>query len=150
MTKETTKTKASVKKTSPKTAGRYIEAVGRRKTAVARVRLFEASKADYVINEDKDLSTYFPTNELKDIVKDPIVSSELPVKFKVTVHVSGGGIHAQAEAVRHGIARCLVKFDEELRKDIKKAGFLKRDPRMKERKKPGLRKARRAPQWSKR
>jgi len=136
--------------TTSKTKDKYIEAVGRRKTAVARVRLFEASKADYIINEDKNLSTYFPTNELQAIVKDPIVTSGLPIKFKITIHVGGGGIHAQAGAIRHGIARALVKFDEELRKDIKKAGFLKRDPRMKERKKPGLRKARRAPQWSKR
>jgi len=136
--------------TTTKAKNKYIEAVGRRKTAVARVRLYEASKPDYVINDDKDLGTYFPTDELQAIVKDPITNSELPVKFKATIHVSGSGIHSQAEAVRHGIARALVKFDEELRKDIKKAGFLKRDPRTKERKKPGLRKARRAPQWSKR
>jgi len=136
--------------TTTKAKNKYIEAVGRRKTAVARVRLFEASKPDYVINDDKDLGVYFPTDELQAVVKDPITKSELPVKFKVTAHVSGGGVHSQAEAVRHGIARALVKFDEELRKEIKKAGFLKRDPRTKERKKPGLRKARRAPQWSKR
>lgn len=135
MTKETTK--------------KYTEAVGRRKTAVARVRLFESSKNDFVINE-KGLDSYFPTSELQTRVKEALVTSEIPSKFKISAKISGGGIHAQAEALRHGIARALVKIDEELRKVIKQEGFLKRDPRMKERKKFGLKKARKAAQWSKR
>jgi len=127
----------------------YIEAVGRRKTAVARVRITESSKNEFVVNE-QEVHEYFPTNELQVTAKEAITKSEVPAKFKVTAKVMGGGTHAQAEAMRHGIARALVAFDEELRKHLKKEGFLKRDPRSKERKKFGLRKARRAPQWSKR
>jgi len=131
------------------TKTRYIETIGRRKTASARVRLTPAPKQEITVNE-KELSVYFPTDELQAIVRDAFNAAEIETKFKVTVRVSGGGVHAQAEAVRHGIARALVEQDEELRKRIKKAGFLKRDPRAKERKKPGLKKARRAPQWAKR
>jgi len=135
MTKETTK--------------KYTEAVGRRKTAVARVRLFEASKNDFTINE-KELNLYFPTNELQTRVKEALSAANIPAKFKVSAKITGGGVHSQAEALRHGIARALVKIDEGLRKTIKKEGFLKRDPRVKERKKFGLKKARKSPQWSKR
>ncbi len=132
-----------------KNAARYIEAVGRRKTSTARVRITEASKGSLVIN-GKDLATYFPTLELQKIVNEAIVKSKVAGKFMVTVVVRGGGIHSQAEALRHGLSRTLVKFDEEIRKPLKKLGFLKRDPRMKERRKFGLKKARKAPQWSKR
>ena len=132
-----------------KTAARYIEAVGRRKTSTARVRITEASKGSLVIN-GKDLATYFPTLELQKIVNEAIEKSKVAGKFMVTVVVRGGGIHSQAEALRHGLSRTLVKFDEEIRKPLKKLGFLKRDPRMKERRKFGLKKARKAPQWSKR
>jgi len=135
--------------TETKKTNQYIEAVGRRKTAVARVRLTEASKNQFEINE-KDLATYFPTGELQEVATESFEKSKVPAKFKVTAKITGGGIHAQAESLRHGISRALVLFDEELRKNLKKAGFLKRDPRVKERKKFGLRKARRAPQWSKR
>ncbi len=128
---------------------RYIETIGRRKTASARVRMTPAAKLDVTVN-NKDLSVYFPTEELRGIVKDAFIAGDVGSKYKITVRVAGGGVHAQAEAIRHGIARALVSQDEELRKKIKKAGFLKRDPRAKERKKPGLRKARRAPQWAKR
>lgn len=126
---------------------RYIESVGRRKTSVARVRITPASKNSFVVN-DKDLEAYFGTKELQMIVKQPL--SEIKDKFKITAKILGGGIHSQAEAMRHGIARSLVSNDLELRKELKKAGYLKRDPRSKERRKFGLKKARKAPQWSKR
>lgn len=132
-----------------KTRPPYIGAIGRRKTSVARVRITEAGKSHFSIN-GKDLSVYFPTEDLRTIVRDAFLISKVPVKFDVSVVVNGGGIHAQAEAVRHGIARALVSHDEHLRSLLKEAGFLKRDPRVKERKKPGLKKARKAPQWSKR
>jgi small subunit ribosomal protein S9 len=130
-----------------KTTDRYIETVGRRKTSVARVRLTPASKTTFLVNE-KELDVYFPVKEMQDIVKQPF--SEIEGKFKVTAHIKGGGIHSQSEAMRHGIARALVEGQAELRKDLKKAGYLKRDPRAKERRKFGLKKARKAPQWSKR
>jgi small subunit ribosomal protein S9 len=129
-------------------ANKYIEAVGRRKTAVARVRITESSKQHFAIN-GRDLSEYFPTIALQRAATGALDVSEAP-KLEVTAHVVGGGIHAQAEAVRHGVARALVVLDSEKRTTIKKAGFLKRDPRMKERRKFGLKKARKAPQWSKR
>ncbi len=132
-----------------KVANRYIEAVGRRKTSTARVRITEGSKESLVIN-DKDVKTYFPTLELQKIVNEALEKSKVVGKFAITVKVVSGGIHSQAEAIRHGLARALVEFDEETRKRLKKLGFLKRDPRMKERRKFGLKKARKAPQWSKR
>ncbi len=128
---------------------KYIETVGRRKTSIARVRMTEAPKNSFVINE-KEIEVYFPTAELQKVAKEALVISKLPQKFKITVHVKGGGISSQAGAVRHGIARALVKSDENLRKNMKDPGFLKRDPRSKERRKFGLKKARKAPQWSKR
>ncbi|MBU2236003.1 MAG: 30S ribosomal protein S9 [Patescibacteria group bacterium] len=126
----------------------YLFAVGRRKESVARVRLYQKKQGDIEINTKK-FEDYFPTLNLQKIVKMPIelVSQE---PGKITVKVSGGGKHGQAEAVRLGIARVLEKFNPELRVQLKKAGFLKRDPRVKERKKYGLKKARRAPQWAKR
>jgi small subunit ribosomal protein S9 len=128
---------------------KYIETVGRRKTAIARVRITPAAKNSYTVN-DKDVETYFPTGELRRIATEAITSTKLTQKFKVSAMIKGGGINGQAEALRHGIARGLIIFDAELRKQVKKAGFLKRDPRMKERRKFGLKKARKAPQWSKR
>jgi small subunit ribosomal protein S9 len=128
---------------------KYIEAVGRRKTSTARVRIFEATKASYSIN-DRDLATYFPTVELQRVATEAFATSKVPAKFKVTAHIKGGGISSQAVALRHGIARAIIIFDKELRGNVKKAGFLKRDPRQKERRKFGLKKARKAPQWSKR
>ena len=130
-------------------SGEYIEAVGRRKTAVARVRLTLAGKNTFTIN-GKTINTYFPTTVLQNIAKDSLTKSEIDTKFSVTVVVKGGGVPAQAEAVRHGVARTLVELNPELRKTLKKLGYLKRDPRMKERKKFGLKKARKSPQWSKR
>lgn len=128
---------------------RYIEAVGRRKTAIARVRITPATKTSYSIN-DKELEVYFPSRELQTAVTESLTTSKLAAKFKVTVQLKGGGINAQAEALRHGMARALIEYDKELRTRLKKAGLLKRDPRAKERRKFGLKKARKSPQWSKR
>ncbi len=128
---------------------KYIEAVGRRKTSVARVRMVESSKNSFVINGES-LEKYFSTTEMQLIVKDPLNKDGVNVKYAVSVLVKGGGIHSQSEAIRHGISRALVKTDVELRKELKPCGFLKRDPRMKERRKFGLKKARKSPQWSKR
>ena len=128
---------------------KYIEAVGRRKTSVARVRLSPASKDSIEINS-KAPEVYFPTKELQKTISDPQKQAKIDQKFKITVQVKSGGVSSQAGAVRHGIARALVIYDEALRKSMKTPGFLKRDARMKERRKFGLKKARKAPQWSKR
>ena len=127
----------------------YIEAVGRRKMAIARVRITPGGKAVYTVN-DRELDNYFPVKELSRTVHSAILASGNSESFTVTAHIAGGGQTAQAEAMRHGIARALIKYDVSLRKALKEPGFLKRDARVKERKKFGLRKARRAPQWSKR
>jgi len=127
----------------------YIETVGRRKTAIARVRITEAGKSSFIIN-DKDIQEFFPTDELQKVSRDAITESKLPQKFKVTVVVKGGGMAGQADAIRHGLSRALIELDPTLRKSLKALGFLKRDPRAKERRKFGLKKARKAPQWSKR
>ncbi len=127
----------------------YFRAIGRRKTATAVVRLYKAAKTSYSIN-DKELAVYFPTPELKKIVTGAFETATPSEKFEVIVTTKGGGSHAQAEAVRHGISRALVLFDGELRGTLKKAKMLKRDPRQVERKKFGLKKARKSPQWSKR
>jgi small subunit ribosomal protein S9 len=102
-----------------------------------------------VIN-DKTVDEYFKVLELQQIAMEAITKTKLADKFKVTVKVVGGGVNAQAEAIRHGIARALIIYDTELRKKVKKAGYLKRDPRSKERRKFGLKKARKSAQWSKR
>ena len=136
------------KKTNTKEKG-YYRAVGRRKTASAAVKVIKSSKFSYKIN-DRDLVEYFKTAELRKIVTGAFETVNPSEKFEVVATVRGGGIHAQAEAVRHGIARSLVVFDEELRVPLKKAKMLKRDPRQVERKKFGLKKARKSPQWSKR
>jgi small subunit ribosomal protein S9 len=130
-------------------ASAYIEAVGRRKTAIARVRLTEASKNSFDIN-GKALADYFPLASDQKKVEEAIATSELGKTFSVTVKVEGSGVHSQSEAIRLGIARALTKMEPTVRKNLKKAGFLKRDPRAKERRKFGLKKARKAPQWSKR
>ena len=144
-------TETKVAKPRPTLGDRYIEGVGRRKTATARVRISEnkKSKPSFVVN-GKEVESYFPTEEMRLIARDGANKTKMSALFDVSAVVFGGGIHAQAEAVRHGLSRALVAYDEDLRKKLKKAGFLKRDPRMKERKKFGLKKARKAPQWSKR
>lgn len=148
MTTETTvKPKAAAK---PKAAkAEYVEAVGRRKTAIARVRASVAAKNVYVIN-GKPVEEYFVTPQLRDIVLSPLAVEGIVGKYSVSAKVNGGGIHAQAEAIRHGLSRILVKEDAEQKKELKKLGFLKRDSRKKERKHFGLKKARKASQWSKR
>lgn len=128
---------------------KYFEAVGRRKTSVARVRITEAPKTTFVIN-DRELVSYFPTEKLRLTAKEALSDPQVTAKFKVSAIIRGGGQSSQADALRHGIARALLSYDIDLRKNLKKAGFLKRDPRAKERRKFGLKKARKAPQWSKR
>ncbi len=126
----------------------YYYGTGRRKKSVARVRLVPG-EGKITIN-DRTLEDYFGLDTLKVIVKQPLTLTDTLAKFDVICKVIGGGFTGQAGAIRHGIARALLKADEELRPALKKAGFLTRDPRMKERKKYGLKKARRAPQFSKR
>jgi len=121
---------------------------GRRKKSVARVRLVPGNGIVKINN--KEIDTYFGLETLKVIVKQPLVLTNTMSKYDVIVKVIGGGYTGQAGAIRHGLARALVKSSEELKPVLKKAGFLTRDPRMKERKKYGLKKARRAPQFSKR
>ena len=128
---------------------RYWEAVGRRKTAVARVRLFTKGEKGVWVNS-KPISHYFPYPNLQQIAAEALETMKTSDRFRTSVKVSGGGLHAQAEAVRHGTARALTLFNPDFRKRLKRAGFLTRDPRMKERKKFGLKGARRAPQWAKR
>ncbi|OHA23977.1 MAG: 30S ribosomal protein S9 [Candidatus Taylorbacteria bacterium RIFCSPLOWO2_01_FULL_44_26] len=132
-----------------KTPEKYFEAVGRRKTATARVRLFPGTKVGYEIN-GKELEKYFQTREMRLTATEAINGSKTGTKFFITAKISGGGLAGQAEALRLGIARALIISDLELRGRLKKLGFLKRDPRAKERRKFGLKKARKAPQWSKR
>src|SRR3989344_3663840 len=139
----------TIKKEETKTSDRYIETVGRRKTSVARVRITPSSKNHILVN-DRELEIYFPVLEMQTLVKQPLSDEEVKDKFKITAHIKGGGIHSQSEALRHGIARALVDHKAELRKTLKRAGYLKRDPRAKERRKFGLKKARKAPKWSKR
>ncbi len=127
----------------------YFRAIGRRKTSTAVVRLTKATKNSYTIN-GKDFTEYFKTADLKKIVTSAFETALPAEKFEVIVTTKGGGIHSQAEAVRHGISRALVLNDGELRSVLKKAKMLKRDPRQVERKKFGLKKARKSPQWSKR
>ena len=124
------------------------QAVGRRKKAIARVRLVPG-EGKVLINK-RDIDHYFGLETLKMTVRQPLVLTQTTGRFDVLVNVHGGGLTGQAGAIRHGISRALVKADGELRGEIKKAGFLTRDPRMKERKKYGLKAARRAPQFSKR
>ena len=126
----------------------FFWGTGRRKKAVARVRLV-AGKGAITVNK-RDLDEYFGLETLKTIVRQPLTLTDTLGKYDVFVNVNGGGFTGQAGAIRHGIARALVKVDESLKPTLKKAGFLTRDPRMKERKKYGLKAARRAPQFPKR
>lgn len=130
------------------TRGHYHYSVGRRKTAMAKIKLFDEG-SDFMVNGRK-MEEYFPTFDLQRIATNPLNSLGLVKKLAVVSIVRGGGIHAQAEAVRHGISRALVLRNEQDKPTLKKFGFLTRDPRVVERKKPGHRKARRSPQWSKR
>lgn len=133
--------------TASKTA--YTMAVGRRKTAGARARLTPSNRSTVVIN-GKEVNDYFTTDALRTTALEPLLKISLPQTFEITVVVHGGGISGQATAVRHAISRALIEIDPSLRGALKKEGYLKRDPRAKERKKPGLVKARKRKQWSKR
>ncbi|MEK7643571.1 MAG: 30S ribosomal protein S9 [Patescibacteria group bacterium] len=134
--------------TKSKKEEKYFEAVGRRKTSIARVRLYPGQ--DGMVVNDKQYAVYFPTIEMQKIAEDAFRKTRPDTRFGVSVKIQGGGIHSQAEAMRHGIARALLEFDKDLRAQLKKAGFLRRDPRAKERRKFGLKKARKSPQWAKR
>ncbi len=142
-----TKTTAKIK-TEKEAPSRYFEAVGRRKTSVARIRLYP-KKSGITVN-GVDYKAYFKIPKYQDTAFSPFEVTRLAEKFGVHVKVAGGGLTGQAEAVRHGIGRALVKADPTCRKRLRAAGFLTRDSRMVERKKYGLKKARRAPQWQKR
>lgn len=126
----------------------YFYGTGRRKSSVARVRLYNGT-GKITIN-DRDIDDFFGLETLKLIVRQPLVLTGNGERFDMVIRVAGGGVSGQAGAIRHGASRALLQFDEELRPALKKAGFLTRDPRMKERKKYGLKAARRAPQFSKR
>ena len=126
----------------------YFYGTGRRKKSVARVRVYPGTGK--IIINDRDIDSYFGLETLKLIVRQPLVLTETSEKFDVICKVQGGGVTGQAGAIRHGLSRALLQHDENLRPLLKKAGFLTRDPRMKERKKYGLKGARRAPQFSKR
>ena len=127
----------------------FITAVGRRKTAIASVRMSIAPKSSIVVN-GKSAKEYFKTNERAKIAEEALAKAESTENYAVIAHVEGGGVAAQADALRHAISRAITKAEPKTRTILKSAKFLKRDPRAKERKKPGLKKARKAPQWSKR
>ncbi len=141
--------KPVVKVVEGKISGEYLEAVGRRKTSIARVRIYTRGDKKVSVN-GKTLAEYFPSTLMQKKIMDPLEKMNVLDKFGVTVMVRGGGLNSQSEAIRHGISRTLVKFNADFRKRLKRAGFLTRDPRQRERKKFGLKRARRAPQWAKR
>lgn len=126
----------------------FFYGTGRRKSSIARVRIYNGAGAITINN--RDIDHYFGLETLKLIVRQPLELTGTAGKFDLAVTVTGGGVSGQAGAIRHGVARALLQYDENLRPALKKAGFLTRDPRMKERKKYGLKAARRAPQFSKR
>jgi small subunit ribosomal protein S9 len=127
---------------------RYYESVGRRKRAVARVRLYPGD-GQFVIN-DKEIQEYFGRTQDRQEASAPLRLSNNEDRFNVSVLVKGGGITGQAQAIRHGVARALLRFEPDLKTLLRRAGYLTRDPREKERKKPGLKRARKAPQYTKR
>jgi small subunit ribosomal protein S9 len=133
-----------------KMTGKYIETVGRRKTATARIRMFASDENKIIVNDSEEVENYFPTKTQQLKTRAPFSVADTEDTFFVSVHVSGSGLNAQAEAIRHGIARAFVEHNKSTKKDLKDAGYLKRDPRMVERKKPGRKKARKSSQWSKR
>lgn len=150
MTEKISKSKKSEKdkKAAPVKKERYFEAVGRRKTAVARVRLYTKNK-DIIVN-GKDFKKYFSLVRFQKEALAAIEKMKVADKLGATITVKGGGLSAQAEAIRHGIARALVKFNADFKKRLRRVGYLTRDSRMVERKKYGYRKARRGRQWRKR
>jgi small subunit ribosomal protein S9 len=151
--KVTEKAEATVEKKVEKVeeanfSSKYTSAVGRRKTAVAQVRLYEKGKGLVFVN-DKKIKDYFPADRVG-IALEPLKEANRLKDFDISVIVKGGGVQAQVEAIRHGVARALLSLDEGLREVFKVQSWLTRDSRKKERKKPGLKKARKRPQWSKR
>lgn len=141
---------ADNKKTVQSKKHDYLFAAGKRKTAVARVRLYpKKSEGKFIVN-DKNYQEYFPYFEFQKIVVSPLEHLGLSGKYNITIKVAGGGVRGQAESIRHGLARVLLQLDEKYHKPLRAAGYLTRDARKKERKKPGLKRARRAPQFSKR
>ena len=128
---------------------KYFYGTGRRKSSVARVRVYENGTGSIIVN-GRDIDEYFGLDTLKLIVRQPLVSTGMVDRVDVVVNVTGGGVSGQAGAIRHGISRALLTLNPEFRGSLKASGFLTRDPRMKERKKYGLKAARRAPQFSKR
>lgn len=130
--------------------GKYIRTIGRRKRAVAQVRFYEAGGSGRIIVNERELEEYFPVATLRQSVVAPLATTGLLENHDITVKVAGGGIRGQADSIRLGIARALIEMNPDFRPALKVLGFLRRDARKKERKKPGLRSARRAPQWSKR
>lgn len=146
--KETIKEKTEIKEKIDK-ENKYFEAVGRRKTSTARVRLFTIGKKEITVNE-KPYKDYFSVSYLQKTIESPFEKLNVKDKFGVSIRVKGGGISSQADACRHGISRALILVNPYFKKRLRKAGFLTRDPRMRERKKFGLKRARKAPQWSKR
>ncbi len=149
MAEEMTRKKKLVSEmTLMKKEGHYFYANGKRKTSVARVRLYENGKGEIVVN-NKMANDYF-FGELIGSIKAPLKIANALKLFDVVALIQGGGVSSQADALRHGISKALLEYDPELRSELKHAGFLTRDSRVKERKKPGLKRARRAPQWAKR
>ena len=146
--KKTKETKEKPVKSAAKSE-EYFYGTGKRKSSVARVRLIKNGKGELTVNE-KTGKDYFTISIHHEVINSPLKMTSLAKKFDLSVKVLGGGINSQAEAIRHGVARALLQYDESLRGTLKKAGFLTRDARIKERKKPGLKRARRAPQFSKR
>lgn len=130
-------------------ATQFITAVGRRKTSIATVRMQSATKGSVMVN-GKTPKDYFKTDERAKIAEEALAAAESAENYAVIAHVVGGGIAGQADALRHAISRAIIKAEPNTRKVLKAIGYLKRDPRAKERKKPGLVKARKAKQWSKR
>ena len=128
---------------------KYFYGTGRRKSSVARVRVYENGTGSIIIN-GRDIDDYFGLDTLKLVVRQPLVTTDMLGKVDIVITVCGGGVSGQAGAIRHGLSRALVLLNPELRPSLKAAGFMTRDPRMKERKKYGLKAARRAPQFSKR
>jgi len=145
-----TKEPEAEKSETAKPTERYFSAVGKRKTSVAQVRIYKSKKAETetVVNGRK-FSDYFPIVRLQELILSPLAVAGQG-GFSISIKVAGGGVNGQAEATRLGISRALINMDETLRKQLKALGFLTRDSRIVERKKPGLKKARRAPQWAKR
>lgn len=127
----------------------YYSAIGRRKSATARVRYYKKDAGPIEVN-GKPLAKYFPVPGVQNIVTSPLTRAGITAPNKITVKVAGGGTQAQAESVRLAIARILLEIDPQLKSTLRQAGYLTRNPRVKERKKPGLKRARRAPQWAKR